>query len=278
MALRVKESKAEETKAPETNVNTEAEKAVATATAEAPVSAEEGSDAEYGSKSDTLIFLRSVGDPSKDDTDTDPTKIVDGKAATIHIPTKVGYVFKCTEDIEVPDIALGDKFTTDHQMFYKEGTLGNTRKVKAGEEFILTKLEAGTLLSRPEYNGCATGGQYPVSVVYSFKGMKSSNGQKLQTSDSVMPGVSLKARGNWGSINRLPIDPVLTFDREKGKAGQMRCVNKKIIPGYEKFEVLCRVQRRVGTGSAGSAASNVNVRNKNAAAFLSIFEKKKGAK
>lgn len=267
MALALKSEKPAKEATPK---STEAEKAVATATAEAPVSAE--TDVEWGAKSDTIHFLRSIGDPTKDDSDYPK---VNGKVEKITIPTKVGYVFKCTEDIEIPDIDLGEKFTHANQMSYKEDTLGRTRKVKAGEEFFLTKLETGVLLSRPEYNGCATGGQYPVSVVYSQTGMNASNGQKLQTAEAVLPKVSLKVRGSWGSINRLPIDPIMTFEKTVGKGNQSRYINKKIIPGFEKFEILCKTTQR---RTAGTAVAATNARNKSAAAFLSIFEKKKGAK
>lgn len=252
--------------APKTEV---AEKTAATVAAEAPVT-EEQVNAECGKLSDKLTFIAALGDPSRDDV---TVKEVNGKQVRKVDPTIVGYRFVADIDLEVPDCKPGDDIKDNLMSF--TGDPYNTRHVPAGTQFDLTKFETGALISRVEFNGKALGGERQVVCAYTSVAKKTSNGQIAKTSSAVsVPTIALRALS--GSIKDYEMIPVLTFKKEVGNQGQTKKV-REIIPGFEKWEGLCKEAVR-RTSARGTSAAKTNARNKGAAAFLQIMGAQKKAK
>lgn len=95
----------------------------------------------YGTKSDTLKFEFSVFD--------DLVKpLANGKV------TVIGHCFTSTETISVPVL----KFKEDAQHRYDVEESVEWRVVNAGDLIVLNYIEMAILLSQPEYNGVASGG------------------------------------------------------------------------------------------------------------------------
>lgn len=177
--------------------------------------------------------------------------------------------------MEIPDCKTGDDFKSNRMSYVDPN---GKRAVKAGEEFNLTPFETGMLLSLPEYNARATGGEVQVSVAYTSTAKKNAKGQ-LQTvsNGDKIPSVALRAIGKSQSIKDIKMRHVLEFTVEKLQNGQTR--KKRVLnPGYENWEPLCKeAPRRVSTGSTGSGASQKAARNQGAASFLAIVKKKASA-
>ena len=262
MALKLHDKKEEAVK--ETATVKAEEKAAATA-ASAPVENIEAGV--LGSKSHTIEFVAALGDPSRDD--ITPGKNGEDKRVD---PVIVGYRFRALEDVVVPDCGTTPNLKTDLMDFDSE-KVDNTRVVKKGETFDLTRFETGLLLAPPEFNGKVTGGQKPVICVYQTSATKSANGEVTKKTDmGKMPGVSLRAVE--GSIKDYQIIPVLEFTKEPGAGKGMVVKKRTIIPGFEKWEPLCRVATRTA-GAKGAASAAGNQRNQRAAAFLNIVNQKK---
>lgn len=239
------------------------------AAAVAATDVKEYADGVLESKSGTIAFVAALGDPSQDDT---TTKVENGKEVKIVDPTIVGYRFKALEDIEVPEIGTTDAFSINKSMDYNEANINKTKKVKKGETFDLTKFETGVLLSPPEFNGKVTGGQLPVSCVYTMKAKKNAKGElSTVTGAAAVPSISLRASASGTSIKDVDMIPVLTFTKEKTEAGTVR-KNRAIIKGFEKWLPLTVAKQRVS--KAGGAFTPKTARNKGAEAFLSILNKK----
>lgn len=237
--------------------------------------AEEGVAADVlFSKSDTLTLVATLGDPSKPDV---TNRNIDGKIVPKADPTIVGYQFVCSEDLVVPECGLGDD-AKSNPMSCKD--LKGTRTVKAGEKFNLTRMETGLLLSQPQYNARISGGGQVFTVAYQKSNRGSAGSEASKAMAQPLPTVSL--RGLTTSVKDIPCKPVLTFDIEerqtKDENGQVKTikarVNKKVVPGFEKFEPLCRqAPRRPASGESVPA----NTRNQNARDFLAaIARQQKG--
>jgi hypothetical protein len=221
------------------------------------------------SKSDTLTLIATLGDPSKPDV---TNREIDGKMVAKTDPTIVGYQFVCSEDLEVPECGLGDDAKTN-PMSYQN--LTGTRKVKAGEPFNLTRMETGLLLSQPQYNARISGGGKAYTVAYQKSNRGSAGSEASKAMAQPLPTVSL--RGITVSVKEIPCKHVLSFDTEervvKDASGKERTVkariNKKVMPGFEKFEPLCRQAPRKPAN--GEAAAPANTRNTSAQAFLAAI-------
>lgn len=239
----------------------EGAKAKAAAEAQAPVA--QAGDVEYGNKSNTLIFMNPLGDPSKDDKVT--TK--DGKELVT--ATICGYRFKCTEDIDVPDCGLDIGFKNDRMNYVDPHGM---KHVKAGETFDLTPFEMACLLSREEYNGKATGGDRPVTCTYNMSGTRSKDGVLAKVSDtSNIPNASLRAAAAGASIKDYEMINVINCKKTKEPNGKV-IVERTPIAGFEKWAVLCQ---KVARKSAGVAGPQKAKRNTQAQAFLAIVAQKK---
>lgn len=240
---------------------------------EAEVAAEGAVEAQvanegYGKDSDKLIFIACLGDPSTPDkTPAQPDKGIKERTD----PTIVGYQFKATVDLDVPDSDPGERMTKQNLMAAGDDLL-NTRHVKAGEVFNLTKYETGALLSREEFNAKATGGEIPVNCRYSFKTKKTADGQPATVSAATaIPNIALMAMK--GSVKDVPMVPVLTYTTEQvGNSIRKRCT---IIEGFEKWRGLCKSGAKSKGRTANPAAAATNQRNANAEAFLKIMNAKK---
>lgn len=235
------------------------EKVSAQVTAEQEVQ-EAGEANNVGTLSEKLHLVAPLGDPSNPDTTTENGV----KKVTSII---VGYRFKADVDLEVPDVAAGNDFRRNLMSFTGDTT--KTRLVKAGEEFDLTRFETGMLISRPEFNGKALGGDKPVVCSYNMSTKKGSTGSVMTTSGATsIPSISLRAANQGASIKDYPIIDVLDFAVEKGQNGSIR-KNRTIKPGFEKFAALCVTATRT-PGQGGTAGIKTNVRNKGAETFLKI--------
>ena len=243
-----------------------AEKTKAVVNAETEIT-EEAANVEVGNLSKNLSFVAALGDPSRDDV-TPVTK--DGKTFKKVDPTIVGYRFVADIDLEVPDCPPGDDLKSNLMSF--TGDPYKTRTVKAGVPFDLTKFETGMLISRPEFNGKALGGEKPVTCAYTNTARKSSDGKIAKTSAATaVPSITI--RGLSGSIKDYEMIHVLSFTKEKGENGRVK-ITRTINKGFEKWSALCKEVVRKRSTSA-STASAVNKRNKGAAAFLQIAGAKK---
>lgn len=219
-----------------------------------------------GTLSDKLKFVAALGDPSQDDVtySTDPktgekTKKVD--------PIIVGYRFVADVDLEVPDVAPGDDLKKNLMSFTGDTT--KTRTVKAGTEFDLTKFETGLLISKVEFNAKATGGQIPVVCTYANTAKKTSTGAIASTTaTAAIPSIAIRALS--GSIKDAAIIPVLKFTATKDPKTNITRKQREILPGFEKWEPLCKVQATRTRTSSGAGAADKNTRNAGAAAFLRI--------
>lgn len=236
------------------------EKVSAQVTAEQNI--QEAGDANIlGSMSDKLYLVAPLGDPSNPDTTNDEG--VKKVTSTI-----IGYRMKADIDLEVPDVEVGDDFRKNLMSF--KGDPNKTRLVKAGEEFDLSRFEAGMLISRPEFNGKALGGDKPVTCSYNMSAKKGSTGNVMTTSGATsIPSISLRAANQGASIKDFPIIDVLDFVAEKQPNGTVR-KTRTIKPGFEKFAALCATAVRVP--GQGGAKTTTNVRNKGAEAFLKIAQ------
>lgn len=262
MALNLKNG----AKSSETKVETKAaqkeevEKVVAAASAAAPAY----DDEVLGSKSHTIEFIAPLGDPSHPDT------VKDEKTGVVtKTPYIVGYRFKALEDVVVPECGLADD-AKKNLMSYKDKN--GTKQVKAGEEFDLTRFEAGLFLAPAEYNGKITGGGKSFTVVYQTNVVRSKSGKVGAASSATnIPTVAIKA--DSGSLKDYKIIEVLSFTAETAENGTVR-KKRTINPGFEKWSPLCIAQApRVGTGRSSEGTSK-NVRNAKAEAFLAIVAKK----
>lgn len=256
---------AKEAKAPveEKVVSKEVEKAAVGA--QTPVA--EADPEILGSMSDKIEFVAALGDPSRDDvTPANPEKGIERRVD----PTIVGYAFKTSVDLEIPDCGTGDDLK-DNPMSYNDKN--GKKMVKAGETFYLTRFETGMLLSPDEFNGKVTGGNMPVSVSYTFYGNKNKDGSlPTVTSATRIPSVTLRPTQIGQSIKDIKMIPVLTFTSEKDESGRNR-KKRTIIPGFEKWAPLCK--ERTVAARTRSAAPKAASRNKKAAAFLEIVAGKK---
>lgn len=235
----------------------EAEKVVAAASVAEPTF-DEGI---LGSKSGTIEFVRPIGDPSRPDVTTDKNG---NKSKTPYI---VGYRLKALEDMEVPHCGLAEDARKNLMSFVDKNA---KIAVKAGEEFMVTRFDAGLLLASPEFNGRINGGGKGVSAVYQVNTQKSAKGTLGDASAATnIPTVALKT--DTGSIKDYEIEECLTFEVIPGEGGVVR-KSRHIKPAYEYFANLC-IAPEARARSAGSSKPK-NARNKNAQAFLDIVSKK----
>lgn len=225
---------------------------------------EAGAGQNVGKMSGTLEFIASLGDPSVPDKTTDPKTNITTVRATV-----VGYQFKSSVDLEVPDVQPGADFKNNPMSF--SGDPLNTRHVKAGEVFSLTLFETGMLISREEYNSRATGGTMPVYCAYANVTKVGTTGGVQTASGAVkVPRISLRALKKTESdpgIKDYPFVDVLTFTSQaNGKAVRKA---RTIVPGFEKWAALCQDAVR----TAGAPKAVQTTRNANADAFLKIVQK-----
>ncbi len=225
----------------------------------------EAGDAQItGSKSNTLEFVASLGDPSVID------KTTNSKTnQTIERPTTVGYQFKSSIDLEVPDVQPGADLKNNLMSFTGDPT--KTRHVAAGEVFSLSLFETGMLISRDEYNGRALGGTMPVYCAYANVSKSGSTGTVQTTASATkIPRISLRALKKQETdpgIKDFPFVDVLTFTSVPN--GKTMRKQRTIVPGFEKFAPLCQEAVR----TAGTPKAATTQRNQGAVAFLQMAQK-----
>lgn len=269
MALKLKEGTATATEAEAKEVKeekvTKAEKTKAVVKAEAEV--KEASE-NVGINSDKIELVATLVDPSQDDRDGDRVD-----------PMVVGYRFKATIDLDVPDCPPTSDFK-GNLMSYNSDMLGNTRKVKAGEEFDLTRFESGLLLAPEEFNGLILGGTFPARVVYMTVNAKDSKGNIVKTSSATpIPTVSIRALS--GKIRDYKSIEVLSCKREVVNGGKAVRKIRTLNPGFDKFAPLTLTEsagKSKGSSAPKAKADPRTIRNDKADMFLQIVASKKAAK
>lgn len=215
-----------------------------------------------GSKSDKVEFVCALADPSTPDiTPADKKKGTPRKVES----TIVGYAFKVLEDMEVPDCGGGDDMKNNNMSFVNPK---GTRMAKAGETIYLTRFETGAFLSRVEFNARATAGDLPVTAVYiKPKEGASATAKKAKS----IATVALKPINPNSSIKSRKMIDVLTYTKEKLPNGN-NSIKRTIVPGFEKWEGLCKRSAAVATGTR-RPSTMANKRNQGAAAFLKMMDK-----
>lgn len=260
---KAKEVKVEEAKVTETAADIE-KAAVAGTT---PTEVAKNDDSINGTLSATVEFVGPLGDKSRPDkTPADPTKHIAGRTD----PTIVGYAFKALVDMEVPDCGEPQNLR-NNPMDFEPSKMRNRRPVKAGEVFYLTRFETGVLLSPPEFNAQATGGEFPVSVVYQRSKKAPKSAAAVVTSQTAFPGISLRPmNANQGSVKDLMIN-VLDVQVETGADGKTTKKIRTLHPEFApKFNSLCKVAERVAGTRTASGNSNKKY-NEGAQNFMNIF-------
>lgn len=226
-----------------------------------------------GSMSEKLHFVASLGDPSKIDKTTLPGKN-GGEPKVYETSTIVGYQFTCDEDLDVPNVPLGDDAKSNSMSYTGDPTA--TVRIPAGTTFNLSRFETAMLMSRDEFNAKASGGELKVYMSYNLKEKKNSTGAVVKTSAATaVPVVALRSDVPGKSIKDFPIVDVMTITKETN--GSKNIIHRTIVPGFEKFEAYCKSAVR-STGRGGSSATaDANQRNQNAVAFLDIVAKSRKA-
>lgn len=204
---------------------------------------------ELGKLSDTLHFVETVGDATREDRSKR-----DGKE--IITPRAVGYRFKTDVDLIVPDCGIGADGVNNPMSFVdKDGT----REVKAGETFDLTRFETAVLLSRVEFNSAIADG---FTLQYGQTGTKTQSNTVATTANS-LPTVFLKAPAGSDSLKERAYASAIVWDKSEDGTSKTR----KVEEGFEKFGVYAQSNRRKSKVAAAGAVDKTE-RNKRAAAFL----------
>ena len=261
----VAEAKVEEAKVNETA--TDIEKAAVAGTT--PTEVAKVDNAVLGSLSATVAFVGPLGDKSRPDkTPADTTKGIAGRTD----PTIVGNAFRALVDMEVPDCGEPQNLR-NNPMDFELSKKMNKKAVKAGETFYLTRFETGVLLSPPEFNAQATGGEFPVSVVYQ-RSKKAPKAAAVVTSQTTYPGISLRPmNSNQGSVKDLMIN-VLDVQVETGADGKTTKKIRTLRPEFApKFNSLCKVAERVA-GTRTASTGSTKKYNEGAQNFMNIFNAK----
>lgn len=224
-----------------------------------------------GSMSETIEFIAPLVDPSVPD--KTPIKI-DGVERDITTGTIVGYRFKSSVPITIPDCGLDSGFRSKKNGRMNFVNINGERQVKAGEEFDLTPFEMGVLLSDEKYNSYALGGKNHVRVQYRMEGAEKKDGTVEMVSESTdVPGILLKGIDGC-VIKTMEMIDVLTFVKEPATGKGNPKIKRTIKPGFEKWSVLCEV----GTRTAKAPAAKVDPKktyNKSAQTFMNIVNAKK---
>ena len=246
-----KEQAKEEVKAPAEHV------------AEAPKAPEVKIDpAIIGSKSDDLIYMGVIVDPTQKDVKTIGSK-EDGTLQTLEGHVVVGYRFKTKKAIDkVPAFGLNPN---DKDFATSIGTLGRTVKAKAGEELFLTMVETGALLLQPEYNGKVTGrdeGGNGIDVSISVR--RKTRGGATGAANNI-PRVSIRSTKRGISAYTDPVD-AFKATQETSETGVVRYRRTPITEGpLAKFAPMAKNTAGRVSSSKSPAGETLN---SNAGAFL----------
>lgn len=198
-----------------------------------------------GTLSGAIELIGTVSDPSKKDKEVKKNKegqIVDENV----IGRIIGYRFKALQEVTIPDVGTTVYFKED-EMDFDPKTIKNTRVVKKGEEFNLTKFETALLLISPEYNAILTEGKYASTLV-----VQELKGEQLRKDNRPKFPKSVYLKGNDVSIRKAPQFPAISVKKDK-KTGQLE---KTVNPGFEKWSAFAR--KRIATPAAIRNESALN--------------------
>lgn len=220
---------------------------------------------EYGSKQGALEFMASLVDPSNPITRVSKNKAPDHKAVTS--PQVVGYQFKLLEDMLIPECGLTNKFKgKGGRMDFIEAQFDNMVPHKKGDIVNLTPFEAAKLLSQDQFNGKASGGEFPVKCSYTSNTVTNKKGEKAIVENGSIPNVVLKGVGGASILDFRSIE-VLTVTTSKGEGGRS-VKERKIVPGFEKWECLTVVG---GTGTGRTSSRKADGPDEKAISFNKLM-------
>ena len=200
----------------------------------------EDQKAAEGSKSNTVTFVHAIWSPAHK------------QSVTVESTTKpgfkvVGFAFKCSEDVTVPQAPLKD---TPVHLADVEGFKGE-RSVKAGETFILNLVETAMFLGRNEYAGECSGEDKVVRLCASHSAKR----------DVPLPNLKF---ANGGSIKAGAVECAINVGDEKTAKWEVK-------PGYEMFANLYKPRRATrGTGGASTKEAGEDTKDI-AAAFRQFY-------
>lgn len=222
-------------------------------------------DVEPGSMSSAIAFVESLGDPST--IDTYSLKVGD-KVEKRTASKIVGYRFRAMQDIEVPDFGTTPEFSANRLMSAEDVT--RWKQVAAGEEFDLTRLETAALLTRPEYNFVASGGEHEVNLALSFRTIDTS---KPVEKVSDLPDAQLQLRG--GSIKDLAIRDVLKYESNTTEGNRFARGTREMLPEFvgTKWENLAKEATRSARRGGGVAKTNAERKSNDRLAQGAAFQK-----
>lgn len=227
-----------------------------------------------GSKSDKVVFLGVIVDPTQKDKKTLGSK-EKGTYQESEGHVVVGYKIGLLEDHDkVPAFGL-DPNSTDFAT--SVGKPGNFVKGKKGDVLYLTLVETGALLLQPEFNGVVTGhGSNGEGINVSVSVRKRNNAGATDGANA-LPRVSLRSTDRGVSAY---INPDNAFEaqqeRSKTESGKetIRYRRTPIKEGpLAKFAPLARNTQRSGGGAKPQAGK---VLNENSASFLAAVGLKLG--
>lgn len=204
----------------------------------------EGIDKEFeGSKSDTVAFVATLGNPAKSQ-----SRKVGAEYKPSYKPC--GYVFKLLEDAKVPVAPL--KENAKDELDWDESQK-SFREGKAGEEIILNIVEAAMFISQVEYAGTIRGEGKEVYIY-----AKHSKGSPLPHPSLKMSGASIK--------EQMILIADKTTDEETGSSKYV------VKPEYaDKFGVLFTGKKRGRNGGNGSKGAKHESTKNTAAAFRQMY-------
>lgn len=230
-----------------------------------------------GSKSEVVQLVAPIGNPLKPDVTPIMTKDADGKSVksgrNLTKPTIVGYMFKATEDIEVPDFGIPTNLKSN-RMGYEN--LNGSKLIKAGETFPLTLMEMAALASREEFNR-HFGGEHPAICVYLTKPGKNAGKREVEFYPAQL-------QLETGSIKNLEYVDICEVKETPGtmvigKNGETKPITHRealngIKPGFEKFQSLTEKSPAGGARGPRTTAPKEKVWDDNAKAFSALLKQK----
>ena len=219
-------------------------------------------------KSNTLAYVVALGDPSE----VDRATFKKGNSEETRTFSRIiGYRFRALEAMEVPDFGTTDRFNGPR--LNNAADVTNWKQVQAGEEFDLTRVEAGALLSQPQFNLRATGGDHAVRLQIAFARLKSTEFNDAEE----LPSMSLVLDGensNGASIKDLGIVDVLDYERAEGQFTEgVRTIRDEFKGTKFENRALDKSQKSISRRTSGGGAKSKEQQHQQiAAAARGMFQ------
>lgn len=235
------------------------------------------SDKEWGQRSKDIGVINDLVDPSDKDVTYIKTDKTEKDESGVEKPVRethtkgrtVGYRVKNTgsEPIEFSEFGLPEGYRVkDNRLGHGDEETKST--LKPGETADLTIYETALLLSQPEFDARAEGGDQVVTASYTHNRKTDGTESKNGSNHTFRLGVE------GGTSRDIPPVEILTYDEEEGANGNKVARNKQIKPEFKpKFDQIAASRRRRGRSTSASTTSTKNQRNEGAAAFWQMHKK-----